>query len=32
VLLTRGKPATIPVETRVSFHLQEPVTLTERLR
>ncbi len=32
VLLTRGKAAAIPVETRVSFHLQEPVTLTERLR
>lgn len=32
VLLTRGKAAAIPVETRVSFHLQEPLTLTERLR
>ncbi|MGI8741499.1 MAG: hypothetical protein ACR2NN_02800 [Bryobacteraceae bacterium] len=32
VLLTRGKPAAIPVETRISFRLQEPVTITERLR
>lgn len=31
-LLTRGKPASIPVATRVSFRLQYPVTLTERLR
>jgi len=30
VLLTRGKPATIPSETRISFRLREPVTLTER--
>ncbi len=32
VLLTHGKAAVIPVETRVSFRLQEPVTITERLR
>jgi hypothetical protein len=32
VLLTRGKAAKIPVETRISFHLQEPVTITERLQ
>ena len=32
VLLTRGKPASIPVETRVSFRLQDPVTITEHLR
>lgn len=30
VALTRGKAATIPVEARVSFRLQEPVTITER--
>lgn len=32
VALTRGKPAEIPVETRVSFRVQEPVTITERLQ
>lgn len=32
VVLTRGKPAEIPVETRVSFRVQEPVTITERLQ
>jgi hypothetical protein len=32
VLLTRGKPAEIPVETRISFRVQEPITLTERLQ
>ena len=32
VLLTRGKAAEIPVETRVSFRIQEPITLTERLQ
>ena len=32
VLLTRGKPAEIRVETRVSFRIQEPITLTERLQ
>jgi hypothetical protein len=31
VLLTRGKPAEIPVETRVSFRVQDSVTITERL-
>ena len=32
VLLTRGKPAVLPVETLVSFRLTEPVTITERLK
>ena len=32
VLLTRGKAAAIPSETRISFRLREPVTLTERTR
>ena len=32
VLLTHGKPATIPSETRISFRLREAVTLTERGR
>jgi hypothetical protein len=31
VLLTRGKPAEIAVETRVSFKVQDSVTITERL-
>jgi len=31
VLLTRGKPAEIPVETRVSLKVQDSVTITERL-
>lgn len=31
VLLTRGKAAELAAETRVTFRLQEPVTLTERL-
>src|SRR5262249_37549514 len=31
VVATRGKPAVIPVETVVSFRVQESVTLTERL-
>jgi hypothetical protein len=30
VLLTRGKPATLPTETRISFRLSAPVTITER--
>jgi hypothetical protein len=30
VLLTRGKPVTFPTETRVSFRLRAPVTITER--
>ena len=32
VMLTRGKPAELPVETRVSFRLKDPVTITEKLR
>lgn len=32
VAMTRGKPAEISVETRVSFRVQEPVTITERLQ
>lgn len=31
VLLTHGKAAEIPVETRVSFRVAQPVTITERL-
>ena len=31
VLLTRGKPAEIPVETRLTFRINDPVELTERL-
>lgn len=31
VLLTRGKPAEIPVETRLNFRVQDSVTITERL-
>lgn len=27
---TRGKPAVVPVETHVMFHLQSPVTITEK--
>jgi hypothetical protein len=30
VLLTRGKPASLPSETRISFRLRAPVTITER--
>lgn len=30
VLLTRGKAATLPSETRVTFRLNSPVTITER--
>jgi hypothetical protein len=30
VLLTRGKPATLPSETRLSFRLRTPVTITEK--
>lgn len=29
---TRGKPVELPVETRLTFRLQEPVTITERLQ
>lgn len=32
VLATRGKPAVLASETRLSFRLQEPVTLVERVR
>ncbi len=32
VLLTRGKPAELRVETRISFRVSEPVTLSEHLR
>lgn len=31
-LATRGKAVVLPVETRISFRLSEPVTLTEKLR
>lgn len=31
VLATRGKDATLPVETRITFKLSEPVTVTEKL-
>jgi len=31
VMLSRGKPVEIPVETRLSFRIQDPVTITERL-
>ena len=31
VMLSRGRPVEIPVETRLSFRVQEPVTITERL-
>jgi hypothetical protein len=31
VLLTRGRSAEIPVETRITFRVQDPVTITERL-
>jgi hypothetical protein len=30
VLLTRGKPAALPSETRISFRLNAPITVTER--
>jgi len=30
VLLTRGKPATLPSETRITFRLNAPLTVTER--
>jgi hypothetical protein len=32
VLLTRGKPAALPTETRLEFRVREAVTLTERRR
>jgi hypothetical protein len=31
VLLTRGKPATLPSEMRLSFRLRAPVTITEKI-
>jgi hypothetical protein len=31
VLATRGKTATLPIETRLTFRLANPVTITERL-
>lgn len=30
VLLTRGKPAALPSETKISFRLRAPVTITEK--
>ena len=32
VMATRGKPAALPSETRVTFRLKAPVTITEKLR
>ena len=32
VVLTRGKPAEIPAETRMNFRIREPITITERLQ
>ncbi|MBX9604145.1 MAG: hypothetical protein K2X35_24290 [Bryobacteraceae bacterium] len=32
VLATRGKPAELGVETRISFRLEQPVTLTEKIK
>ena len=32
VMATRGKAATLPSETRLTFRLKSPVTLTEKLR
>ena len=32
VMLTRGKPAEIRVETRVTFRVQDPITITEKLQ
>jgi hypothetical protein len=31
-MVTRGKPAVIPVETRLSFRLREALNITERLK
>jgi hypothetical protein len=31
-MATRGKAVVLPVETRISFRLHEPVTITEKLR
>jgi hypothetical protein len=30
-VLSRGKPAEIPVESRLSFRIENPITITERL-
>lgn len=30
VMATRGEPATLPTETRISFRLSQPVTITEK--
>ncbi len=32
VVLTRGKPAEIPAETRMNFRIREPITVTEHLQ
>ena len=32
VVLTRGKPAEIPVETRMNFRIREPITITEHVQ
>jgi hypothetical protein len=32
VMATRGKPAVLPVETRLSFQIKDAVTVTEKLR
>ena len=32
VAATRGKPTELPVETRVTFRLQQPLTITERIQ
>ena len=29
---TRGRPAQLPVETRLTFRIEKPVTLTERIQ
>jgi len=29
-MATRGKPATLPTETRINFRLSAPVTVTEK--
>jgi len=31
VMATRGKDAILPSETRISFRVQQPVTITERM-
>jgi hypothetical protein len=32
IVLTRGKPAEIPMETRMNFRILEPITITEHLQ